>query len=97
MRILTPAARTMMTVADGFWLMSGDMARRFPGPGQILERLPECIREELRNLKSEDIAGVRIEPWMGSETREEAWQRQIEAEARKGRPSGKKRRRRRSA
>jgi hypothetical protein len=94
---MTPAARTMMTVADGFWLMSGDMARRFPGPGQILERLPGCIREELRDLKSEDIAGVRIEPWMGSETREEAWRRQIEAEVRKNRPSGKKRRHRRSA
>jgi hypothetical protein len=36
---------------------------RLRGPGQVILRLPDKMREALRELTSDRLAKIRVEPW----------------------------------
>lgn len=63
MKELTPAGKTMMELAESFWLLSRDQVRRWPKPGELLEHLDPETRSILADLRSDDIANVRAQPW----------------------------------
>jgi hypothetical protein len=43
-----------------------DSKRRWPRPGALVERAPEHVREGLRRLTSDEVAGLRFEAWMSA-------------------------------
>jgi len=56
----TPESILLDTVVAGCCLFD---RRRFPKPGQLIERLPEEQREILRTLTSDQLANIRVDAW----------------------------------
>jgi hypothetical protein len=55
-----------------------------PKPGDVVKNMAKEIREELVNLKSDDIANVRVEDWWMTSSEYEAKYCQLEFEKKMG-------------
>lgn len=63
MRATAPAAQLLHELADKAAMTV--MCRPDKTPGRFISRLPEEQRKVLRELRSEDIADVRVEDYWG--------------------------------
>ena len=51
---------------------------RFGGPGKIIETQPPEVRESLTQLKSDDMAKIRFEPYLVMDDKYEENKRQVQ-------------------
>ena len=62
---MTPK-RTMIELAEFWGSQSFALCNIRPKPGGVVMHLPPEQRELLKNLKSEDLSDIRVQPWFQS-------------------------------